>query len=274
MILPLLIFLSFAEPFAALAAEVSAGPALLRLGIVERFDLVPSKQARYIPLFTYEKGTWRSATNSDSRFEMSIFFDGRIIGTIKLPAVSCLVAKKSLPDNAQAKLQKYSLVTTTLPVTSDPEVWKPLLLKQAPFSEKEINKQLEKLPISCFGWEGPEKKLFKARKPTYSVHKVYAPKNKDRFLVLVEKDKNCMAEGGDGDLAQKVWLFFDQKGAWTSREGNELVDIGDFQGNGQTQGLFVGRSYVPRLTYELIDLKTFRPLVHSDISMYDSDACK
>ncbi len=65
---------------------------------------------------------------------------------------------------------------------------------------------------------------------------------------------------GSEDYSKRVWIFREVPGKWIVAEGNDLMDIGDFNGDKKSEALFLGKYSPPANTYQLRVMDTFQPL--------------
>lgn len=203
-------------------------------------------------LFRFEEGKWSGAhysyfdgKKSDEPSmglpfdkDMQIYFDGKVLDSVLIKSKICLVPAEKLSASTKKISSKYKrTVTTSFRKPTDPESWKPLEIKKAPFTLKDIQE----------AWKNSPSKGEYALK----VEKIYAPEDRSRFLVIGSIHQ---------DFSAKAWLFRDSSGKWSVVEGHELIDIGDFNGDGKNEALFKGEYVPPQNTYELRDLQTFQLL--------------
>lgn len=211
-------------------------------------------------LFRFENGKWLGALKGHDgdnaiRYRavsipekptIHVYFDGRSLGEIDVPV-------KKVPAEVQKISAKFPLlVTATNPKATDPEHWQPVHIKKRPFMEADIHALWKKSDL-CKPMQG--EKL-----PQLKFKKVYAPKDGSRFLVIATKETPCKRGEWD-DYTSSVWFFRNKAGEWKVVEGNDFVDIGDFNGDGKTEGLFVGEHNPPTTSFVLKDMSTFEDLV-------------
>lgn len=198
----------------------------------------------------------------------SVTFDGQTLGRVALES-AYRVADKTVPEAVKKKFawleEKHRpkiLVTVSSPRFSDPEGWTRTDSEKHGLGLSGLRAQLEDLTQGCIKEFG-KSPLTNVDVKTFTVARTYVSKQQNRSLVEI-RNPICLGWKGTptehNERLSTVWLFRNgSEGQWKKVFGPDLIDIGDFDGDGVSEALFYrsDEQTAPSAEFYLYDLKNF-----------------
>lgn len=266
--------------FCLIANELSfSGVALAEkkvplIGFLRCYEPLPPISG-YDHLFYFEKdGEWKefSRIANTSKLNVRPTFDGNAFEAIEVKSKQTILKTVSEKINTTCNWLKKRgrrpiVLTTTSAKFSDPDLWKPSNFESLRITEQSIQSE-----VSGFkGCQKPSKmvqgKLFKH----FKLGRSYQTKNYDRALIELvstcqEIKDDVLDVWSEGSNPWSIWIFRDNNGKLTKKMNLDLIDIGDFDEDGKSEGVFFTGNPVPQGEYAIIDLRNFSQLAiaHDD----------
>ena len=267
--------LSFAFSFSAQAADSP------KIGLLKCQAPDAERQLFHAFYFSQRKKEWvgenvtydltlpsiieaRKKAKEPPKKEVQATFDGKIISSLRvplreerIPSVSPQVEAKCLWLK-QHKRQEI-ILTTNQRKFSDPGRWRPSSLERL-----QVNKaDLEERTSSYEKCERVSKASESLVVHQFVVGRIYESEGEKK--ALIELKSRCKELGDEAldswDNSSKkpwsIWLFRGPSGEWKKNQNLDLIDIGDFDGDGLSEAVFFAGYPVPQGEFALIDLATF-----------------
>lgn len=264
---PLAVIAFFLSTFNACAVE----PILV--GVLEEPQCARTRGAKARIMFQRTANGWTSldfpeSTPSITKQTWSIAFDGRQPGTVRLiepPEKTGESGKAPLKDKlfgtkghipVHANLNAFSgwcdtpttrpLVLVSQPFTSDPAGWKPF---SVPAEYKlqlfdQFKKSLgTRIPSRCNDQEGAKEEAFHFDTGDLSIFKGYQSKSEGTLVSIGLNPEKSGCDGPPDSAWSNRWFYIRDKRINLIGIGLELVDSGDYDGDGLSELLFWKTAY-------------------------------
>lgn len=257
-----------------LAASAAAAPA--RVGIFKcQSSAVGKKQATHGFYFEKEK-SWKGRKFNErldpkaKAAKAYATFDGRILAPLEVK--ESFSSFEKIPPALQKKCDWLKeegrhpfLLTSSLEKFSDPEGWKPADI--TPHELKNIGKIVEAYP-ACARKPAPTEGSLLGH---FEIKRSYKAKDGRRLIGLSSicaelKDDAAASWAKDVKQPWAIWFYQHTTGVWVMHSNLDLIDIGDFDGDGKSEGVFQAGYDVPDGTYALVNLENFSDVItaHDD----------
>lgn len=195
-------------------------------------------------------------------------FDGKIVADLKVPAREDLLPSvpAAVGDKCewlQQHQRKQILLTTNQSKFSDPGKWHPSTLEKLGLDIPTLEKQTA-YAEKCLK---PSSAKGMMRVRHFEIGRIYASEREKKALIELKstceelKDEALDSWNNNSKQPWSIWLFRDPAGAWKKNQNLDLLDIGDFDGDGASEAVFFAGYPIPNGEFALIDLQSFGKVV-------------